>query len=259
MALMWRALGEGKKLVFIYDNSTGHGTYPPGALRVTSGVNKNPGGKNAPGSGPVPKMKDGWYVKPGAAQKIIQKMHFASGEFKGTAKILSERGYDTAKLRANCTKQSRAAAGKANTSRCEPGERCCCANVLRCEADFLEQETYLELILGERGHLCRMLPKFHPEFNPIESCWAYLKTYLREHCDYSFPSLCKLISKAVFSIPLAAVRRYYRRAGGFCRGRKPMPGGCGVKSLLRGNANFNAAKLPKTFLELASLSGSIIE
>jgi hypothetical protein len=60
-----------------------------------------------------------------------------------------------------------------------------------------------------------MLPKCHPELNPIEQFWAGLKEYLRRKCGYSFPALKANLPGAVRCVPLQQVQRYYRRSERF--------------------------------------------
>ena len=38
------------------------------------------------------------------------------------------------------------------------------------------------------------LPKFHPELNPTEHVWGKAKTSIRDQCDYSFPSLHRMVT-----------------------------------------------------------------
>jgi hypothetical protein len=79
----------------------------------------------------------------------------------------------------------------------------------------LEQKTALEEFLEAKGHVCRMLPKMHPELNPIESYWAMMKVYLREVCDYNVAGLRRHLPEAVKSVPIATVRRHFRRSARF--------------------------------------------
>ena len=80
---------------------------------------------------------------------------------------------------------------------------------------FLEQMTALEELLTASGHICRMLPKMHPELNPIESYWAMLKVYLHEVCGYTIGELRKNTPAAAASVPIESVRRHFRRANRF--------------------------------------------
>jgi hypothetical protein len=79
----------------------------------------------------------------------------------------------------------------------------------------LEQKTALEELLESKGHVCRMLPKMDPELNPIESFWAMMKVYLREVCDYNVAGLRKHLPESVKSVPIATVRRHFRRSARF--------------------------------------------
>ena len=218
---MFEFLHPGKQGLITFDNSTNHGIYPPGALKLTSGCNKNPGGKNAPGAGALPAMIDGWHVVDG--EKKTQKMHQADGQWKGTAAILAERGFDVSRLRGKCTVESRKKEGRKSSSHCTLGDFCCCHNVLQSQPDFQSQLTALELVCsthastpsGSRDHICRMLPKFHPELSPIESYWAAMKQHLREHCDFTFRTLEKNMPQAALSVPIETVRRHFNRARRF--------------------------------------------
>ena len=43
--------------------------------------------------------------------------------------------------------------------------------MLEKEEDFASSKTLLEEELEKLGALCIFTPKFHPELNPIESCY----------------------------------------------------------------------------------------
>ena len=76
--------------------------------------------------------------------------------------------------------------------------------------------TALEQLITDAGHLTAMLPKCHPELNPIEQYWAALKEYLRRVCGYSFPDLKANVPKAIRDgCPLDQIQRYFRRADRF--------------------------------------------
>ena len=51
------------------------------------------------------------------------------------------------------------------------------------------QRSLVQEVIEEFGHLCIILPKFHCELNFIEYFWGAFKRYLRDHCDYTFPTL----------------------------------------------------------------------
>jgi hypothetical protein len=220
-----------KKLCFVFDNSSNHGLYKPGALCVGQGCNKMPRGLNAPGSSrkkgkntvKVPRMRDGWWRGPDGA-RIEQPMHFEdetgastrgtqrsefAGMWKGMYHILRERGRvpDDPKCAPRAT-------GTAKNP-CAPridGEpvHCCLKHILEDEPDFKEQKTWLEEVIADAGHICMMLPKFHPELNPIERVWGSLKNWLRHDGINTWQELSNKIDGAIAAIDPAEVRRYYR-------------------------------------------------
>ncbi len=54
------------------------------------------------------------------------------------------------------------------------------------------------------------IPKYHCELNFIERLWGYLKGRVRKECDYSFPSLCERVPKAIENIPINFVQKSFR-------------------------------------------------
>lgn len=187
----------------------------------TAGANKfaslNPAridGHDDPSHGPgavkdgkqLPPMRDGWFMRGG--ERVVQKMHEDNGEFKGMEAILVERGrIEKGKVKGVC---------KAKEGEEKPHENCCCKHVLAAEPDFQSEPTALEDLITKLGHLTKMLPKCHPELNPIEQFWAAVKEYLRRVCGYSFVALKGNIPTALReAVPLDQVQRYFRRAWRF--------------------------------------------
>lgn len=222
-------LHPGKQASFIFDNSSNHSVFPPGARRLPRGIGARPGGKDNPGSRTtdkargvldgaghlcLPKMKDGWFMKGG--QRVVQSFHEpdgVEGEFghwKGTVAIAKERG-----LNLKRPGPGGADLEKNIVAECKAGEeredgRCCVRHLLMSQPDFVEQDGWIAQEVHRFGHECRFLPKAHPELNPIERYWAGIKTYLRQNCDYTISSLVANIKDAIRSIPLAQTQRYYR-------------------------------------------------
>lgn len=52
---------------------------------------------------------------------------------------------------------------------------CCMQRVLSLQQDFLAEKSMIQVYLEEKGHICRFLPKYHCEFNPIEMYWGWVK------------------------------------------------------------------------------------
>ena len=136
--------------------------------------------------------------------------------FKGMKEILVERGLWAQDYRAKCTAKHRKDLD--DPSKCKDGDACCCENILQSQSDFKQQKSRIEeQIKHTKRHHTLMLPKCHPELNPIEQFWAYAKSYTRQHCSYSFADLKKTVPKSLNQVPIETVRRYYRRSSRFCR------------------------------------------
>ena len=69
----------------------------------------------------------------------------------------------------------------------------------------------IEKFLISNGHICVVLPKYHPELNPIERVWAQLKLHVKAHCKYTFPSLRKNIPLAYDSVSLENIQNHSRK------------------------------------------------
>ena len=143
---------QGKQALFIFDQSSAHASLPPDALKAFE-MNKSDGGKQCkqrdtiiPESNPVAEHRG-----------KTQKMTLENGQAKGMQRVLQERGFDVARLRAKCSP----VCPIENTN-------CCMARLLSRQDDFKNQPSMLETFIHSRGHECIFLPKFHCELNPIE-------------------------------------------------------------------------------------------
>ena len=54
------------------------------------------------------------------------------------------------------------------------------------------------------------LAKFHPELNPIESCWSQAKRYTKAYCNYTLPSLRNNITQSSKSITNENIKKKVR-------------------------------------------------
>ena len=117
----------------MFDPSSCHAAMPEDALDVNR-MNVNPGGKQRV-------MRDGWWGgKP-------QKRNYNLGIPKGMRVVLEERGVNTHTMTAEKMRE-----------------------ILGSHPDFANEKSSIELFLGEEKlHIVYMLPKYHPELNPIES------------------------------------------------------------------------------------------
>lgn len=46
------------------------------------------------------------------------------------------------------------------------------------------------------GHTILRTPQYHPELQPIETCWAIVKNFLSDNCDFTMANLNKMLPKA---------------------------------------------------------------
>ncbi|TFY52342.1 hypothetical protein EVG20_g10593 [Dentipellis fragilis] len=88
---------------------------------------------------------------------------------------------------------------------------CCMRRILSLQADFQSQQSLIEIILEEAGDQCHFLPKFHPEINPIEYYWGWVKRYYRERTNGNFQRAKKLLLESLDACPLITTRRFFRR------------------------------------------------
>ena len=149
---IFEAAHPGCQALFIFDQSLAHASLPPDALKAFE-MNKSNGGKQRkqcdtiiPQSNPDPRFRG----QP-------QKMMTSSGQPKGLQAVLEERGFNVSHLKAKCSPV------------CPfESQNCCMARLLSQQEDFTNQESMLETLIKNSGHLCLFLPKFHCELNPIE-------------------------------------------------------------------------------------------
>ncbi|KZT18966.1 hypothetical protein NEOLEDRAFT_1183825 [Neolentinus lepideus HHB14362 ss-1] len=60
---------------------------------------------------------------------------------------------------------------------------CCMFWALSLQEDFLTEKCLIQQSLEQKGHICKFLPKFHCELNPIEMVWGYAKYRFRAAAD----------------------------------------------------------------------------
>jgi hypothetical protein len=180
-------------------------------------------------------MSDGWYVSEETGDKVPQAMHRAATEeellenvdnvkginedgtiFKGIYAILREGGHNCkddngVALVKECSKARRLLAGCALGESCKKNARCCLQNCLRWRPDFCTQKCRLEQVCNAAGCNFIMLPKCHPELNPIENYWSFTKRYSRQWCDYTVAGLRRVLPAAFLSAKMDWVRKAFER------------------------------------------------
>jgi hypothetical protein len=190
-----QAHGPEYQALIMVDNSQGHSAYAIDAL-LTSRMNLRPGGKQA-------RLRDGWYERSG--EKIIQSMIFPPdhlvfpNQAKGMKAVLEEHGLWIEGILMQCQK-------------CEiKATHCCARRILDLQPDFAAQRSLVQEVIEAAGHLCIFLPKFHCELNFIEFFWGAVKKYLRDNCDYTFPTLQANVPVALASVQLSTIRKWEHR------------------------------------------------
>jgi hypothetical protein len=216
--------------VCLLDNAPSHHAMASNAL-VASNMNLGPGGNVKP-------MRDGWYIRlelitdhwqppqppvPNAflmqagehryyCYRVKQQMQQPDGiTARGLRDVLLERGlWPDGGLKRQCDPQYRLSELKKCVER---GQYCCAAATMALQPDFWEQKSMLEEAIESRGHIALFLPKFHPEFNWIEPCWAREKDFTRHHCGYTIASLRNIIPQAMgpHNLPPSLVWKYYNK------------------------------------------------
>jgi hypothetical protein len=202
-----------KQALFIFDNSSAHGSLRPDALKVFE-MNKSDGGKQRtqhdtiiPNSNPDPRYR-------GRAQK----MTLPDGSPKGLKRVLEERGFNVTKLRAKCAPVCPI-----------DSQNCCMARLLSQQDDFQNQVSMLETLIKAAGHEIVFLPKFHCELNPIEmvrfaqQCmfcfilnsysqyWGWVKYRYREEDKPKFEDAKVLAVRWLNACPTEVIQRFINR------------------------------------------------
>ena len=152
-------LSEGWKQVWISNHSSCHAAMADDSLDVSK-MNVDPGGKRCV-------TRDSfWNGKP-------QKMNSALGIPKGLWAVLEEQGVSTKGMNADQMRQ-----------------------VIGNHSNFKNEKSRAERFLSERHHIVYMLPKYHPELNPIGRVWAQANRNAKAYCKYNLPALHATIHPA---------------------------------------------------------------
>ena len=102
--------------------------------------------------------------------------------------------------------------------------------------DFKNGKNKVQRLLARFEIRAFFLLKFHPELNPIERVWGKAKVYTRDRCDYSFPSLQRMVTPALASVSLDQMRKYFRRDY--------------VNAFKDGHTGYKADKVIKDYIDL---------
>lgn len=78
---------------------------------------------------------------------------------------------------------------------------CLKAELVEIVAKIAPAPTYiLDEIASEQGHEILRTPPYHPELQPIETCWAVVKNQVARNCDFTMSNLLEQLDKAFDSV-----------------------------------------------------------
>ena len=65
-----------------------------------------------------------------------------------------------------------------------------------CQRLAPSPEFKLDRLVNPLGHMVLRTPPYHPELQPIETCWAVVKNYMADHCDFTRETFTQELPKA---------------------------------------------------------------
>ncbi len=63
-----------------------------------------------------------------------------------------------------------------------------------------EPEFAIDLIASKKGHTVLRTPPYHPELQPIETCWAVVKGYVATHNDFTMTKVQQLLEEGFHAV-----------------------------------------------------------
>lgn len=61
-------------------------------------------------------------------------------------------------------------------------------------------EFWLDKLAETAGHSVLRTPQYHPELQPIETCWAIVKNYMADHCDFTMANFRRCLPEALAQV-----------------------------------------------------------
>lgn len=75
----------------------------------------------------------------------------------------------------------------------------------------MSQQSLVQEVIEDLGHLCIILPKFHCELNFIEYFWGAIKHYLCDHCDNTFLTLQANMPVALETVNKLLIQKWHNQ------------------------------------------------
>jgi transposase len=74
------------------------------------------------------------------------------------------------------------------------------------------EPTYkIDVIARQHGHEVVRTPPYHPELQPIETCWGILKNEVARHCDFTLENLKRQLDHAFDKITAVTCQRIIKK------------------------------------------------
>ena len=72
-------------------------------------------------------------------------------------------------------------------------------------------EYRLDCLARKHGAVILRTPPYHPELQPIETCWAVVKNYMADHCDFTMAGLRSNLPKAFLQVTPMTCKKTIRK------------------------------------------------
>ena len=69
----------------------------------------------------------------------------------------------------------------------------------------------LDEMAAKQGHQILRTPPYHPELQPIETCWGILKNQIARNCDFTMDNLLKQLDHAFDGVTAKTCSRLIRK------------------------------------------------
>lgn len=80
-------------------------------------------------------------------------------------------------------------------------EDCLKPELIEVLAKMAPEPVYaVDEIAAAHGHKVLRTPPYHPELQPIETCWGVVKNYMARHCDFTMKNLTKQLDSGFDSV-----------------------------------------------------------
>ncbi|CAG8480373.1 13200_t:CDS:1 [Cetraspora pellucida] len=141
-------------------------------------------------------------------QEIVFKNNYPDPDMrekpKRIKKVLEERGLWKIRLNLDCKKYKK----KKDSGQID----CCLKKIIASQPDFVSQKSAIVELIEGVSYICIFYPKFYCELNFIERYWGASKRYARDHCDYTWTGLQKIVPQALESVDIITIRKFARKA-----------------------------------------------